>query len=401
MHLFIVTITTLLLCACHHHTPEPNPIQPTNKRMTVITYLLAENSLGDYYGSDLDEMVAAAKSIPSDCNFVVYVDAEKAPQIYTIDASKGLVSVMETDERDSSSPNTFRDVLSRITTLYPADNYALIMWSHGSGWIPEYQSMQSELSRRNKAFGMDNNINSKKLNSGSELDIIDMRIALEQLNVHWDYILFDACYMQCVELDYELHNLADYIIASPAEIPGRGAPYDKIMPFLVRKDNMSIEQSVQQIVSTYQDHYAKSEGVVLSAVRCSEMENLMQATRQILPNYYNDSYSFDTQGIQIYNVYVSKTLWKPEYFDMGNTMHSMMPAHDYETWQQQLQKTVPFRSTTTFWFTMFNFDSRLKDIYNAAMVSIHIPNEKYDAHTTYNSYIKQTMWYKAYHSATN
>ncbi len=401
MHLFIAMITTLLLCACHHHTPEPTPNSTQSKRMTVITYIMAENSLSHFYGSDLNEMAAAAKSIPSDCNYVVYVDAENAPKIYTIDAKEGLVTRMETDECDSASPKTFRDVLSRIITLYPADNYGLIMWSHGSGWIPEYQSMQNSTSRGNKTIGVDNNINSKTLNTGSELDIIDMRLALEALNVHWDYIFFDACFMQCVELDYELHRLADYIIASPAEIPGEGAPYDKIMPYLVRKDNMSIEQSVQHIVSTYQDHYDKTDGVVLSAVRCSEMENLMQATRKILPHYYDDAYSFDTQDVQIYNLYSSRAYWRPEYYDMGNTMHSMMPSLDYDTWQEQLHKAVPFRSTCAFWYTMYNFDSRIKDIDNAAMMSIHIPNEKYDAHTTYNTAIKKTLWYKDYHAAQN
>ena len=105
------------------------------------------------------------------------------------------------------------------------------MWSHGSVWIPPAKAP----GKISKTIGVDNNMNNET-NYGSELEIPDMRKELEEIGVHWDYIFFDACFMQCVETAYELRSLTDYIIASPADIPVLGAPYDKIMDCLTEKD---------------------------------------------------------------------------------------------------------------------------------------------------------------------
>ena len=47
---------------------------------------------------------------------------------------------------------------------------------------------------------------------------------------HFDFILFDACFMQAVEVAYELRDYTDYCIGSPTEIPGPGASYDAVVP---------------------------------------------------------------------------------------------------------------------------------------------------------------------------
>ena len=47
---------------------------------------------------------------------------------------------------------------------------------------------------------------------------------------HFDFIMFDACFMMSVEVAYEVRNYTDYYIGSPTENPGPGAPYDKVVP---------------------------------------------------------------------------------------------------------------------------------------------------------------------------
>ena len=39
---------------------------------------------------------------------------------------------------------------------------------------------------------------------------------------HFDFVLFDACFMQSIEVAYALRNFTDYYIGSPTEIPGPG-----------------------------------------------------------------------------------------------------------------------------------------------------------------------------------
>ena len=49
---------------------------------------------------------------------------------------------------------------------------------------------------------------------------------------HFDFVLFDACFMQSIEVAYALRNFTDYYIGSPTEIPGPGARYDVLVPAL-------------------------------------------------------------------------------------------------------------------------------------------------------------------------
>ena len=43
-------------------------------------------------------------------------------------------------------------------------------------------------------------------------------------------MVVNCCNFMCLEVLYELRNVTDYIIGSPAEIPDQGAPYDEIVP---------------------------------------------------------------------------------------------------------------------------------------------------------------------------
>lgn len=383
-------LLTFVLLSCGHDEPEPTPT-PVAKRTTVIVYMAAENSLSSFYNEDIREMVNACGDIPLDCNFVVYLDANSLPVIYTINAQQGKVQYLQLSEQDSANPDIFETTIRQIVQEFPAtEHYRLVMWSHGSGWIPSPQNMT-------RSIGVDNNMNNSRLDKGSELEIPDMRKALERIGVHWDYILYDACFMQCVESDYELRQLADYIIASPAEIPGPGAPYHKIMKYMVDPNN---EQAVQGIVEGYYQNYQNSDyGTLISAVRTSELEPLLTMTQQLLPNFYNEATTYPTQSLQAYCAYNFHTIWKPEFYDMGNLMHERLNVFDYANWQAQMEKTVCIRRFTTEWYSdyqSYDLHPIINDPDHIALLSIFVPNEKYELNTTLNDNIKDTEWYKDY-----
>lgn len=86
--------------------------------------------------------------------------------------------------------------------------------------------------------------------------------------------MFDACFMQCAEVAYALRDCANWIIASPAEIPGYGAPYDIVVPLF-----FDATASPQSIIDAYKAGYeGENTGVVLSAVRCAAMQQFADAT---------------------------------------------------------------------------------------------------------------------------
>ena len=52
---------------------------------------------------------------------------------------------------------------------------------------------------------------------------------------HLKFIMADCCNFMCLENLYELRDVCDYIIGSPAEIPAQGAPYYDIVPSLTSR----------------------------------------------------------------------------------------------------------------------------------------------------------------------
>ena len=71
------------------------------------------------------------------------------------------------------------------------------------------------------------------------MNISDLREALS-VAPHLDFILFDACFMQSVEVLYELKEYANYIIGSPTEIPAPGAPYQKVVPAMLSNTTTAV-----------------------------------------------------------------------------------------------------------------------------------------------------------------
>ena len=82
------------------------------------------------------------------------------------------------------------------------------------------------------------------------MEIADLAAALTG---HFDFIMFDACFMASVEVLYELRDKADYFIASPAEIISDGFPYEAAAPYF-----WGGEEDLKQVCREYYNYYAKT-----------------------------------------------------------------------------------------------------------------------------------------------
>ena len=387
LSIILLLTGVLTLTACHDKSEDEHlPLA----RRTVIVYMMAENSLSNpYCQNDINEMIAAQADIPLDCNFVVYCDNTQKPYIFTIDRQRGRTLVQTLEEHNSTDSATFVANMRSIMHQYPAHHYGLVMWSHGSGWIPQHKAPA-------KTIGIDNMQNSSYSNRGSEMNITTMRNCLENIGAHFDYILFDACFMQCVEVDYELHNVADFVIASPAEIPANGAPYNLIMPAL-----MSDTLAAHRIADIYYEHCTSGSkpsertGLIISVADCAKMPALLDVTRRLLPDFYTTD--IQTTALQSYAPWSHITGWMPEFYDMGSTMNQILPMSDYTTWAEAMDEAYPVRHCSKTWVSDYSsvFLPVISDSVHFAGASIFIPQMRYNAQD-YNSAIRQTLWYKDY-----
>jgi len=375
-----ICLLLTLLCiisACQDY----DAIEPDVKaKRTVIVYMAAENSLYGYSINDTTEMVSAAAKVPDNVNFVIYLDGAKYPGIYTITAKHGLKAWKKyQNDQDSADSTIMLNTLKEIAEEFPAEHYGLVMWSHGTGWV------NRKGAKRKDIILIDNNRNSSASNAGSEMNISELRWTLDNFK-HLDYIFFDACFMQSIEVAYELRNTADYLIGSPAEIPAAGAPYDKIMSALC-------DGNTAEIVNQYYEAYKNHVGVVLSAIDCSKLEDLANKTAQFVPILWTNKSELNTSGIQYYAPFVSSNGYRPEPFDMNSAMHKYLSEKDYLEWKTFLDAAVPVRKASSSWTSAF-YSAYLTDPDYYGGVSMFIPNSKYEEHE-WNSQFQTTQWYVA------
>lgn len=219
-------LTMIIGSLCFSCNKDDDNIEtPAKVSRTVLLYMMAENSLASYAGEDLKELEEGLKDLPQDAHFIVYIDDASNPRVIHYQNNDGQINsetvVQYKENLCSVDPAVLQDVLSLVYRDYPAESYGVILWSHGEGWLPATSKVDT------RSIGVDNGRNSYS-NSGPQMDIADLADVLNDFP-YISFLMFDACFMQSIEVAYELRNSVEYIIASPMEIPGPGAPYHKII----------------------------------------------------------------------------------------------------------------------------------------------------------------------------
>lgn len=222
--------------ACEKGDDAPAPTPTPDVDRTVLVYLASDNNLYRFALQNLNDMKSAMEGL--DGNLLVYIDEANGTSRLSKIESDETERVIETyGKENSASAAVLRRVVDRVLTLYPAESYGLILWSHGMGWIPagiEETGTSSGLCcpRDTEAYPVTKHFGADTENGSSvHMEIPDLVAALPD-GLTFDFILFDACFMGGVEVLYEMRHAAHYLIASPAEILGSGFPYDRIIPLI-------------------------------------------------------------------------------------------------------------------------------------------------------------------------
>lgn len=385
-------------------TPEPDaPEYGTTNGRTVLVYLVAENNLASFANNDVREMLLGAKYLGAKDRMVVYIDDRSMPRIYSIsfaDRKKTYEELQpilqyETD-KNSTASSSLDDFIKYCKTHYPAPSYGIVLWSHGSGWVPPHnQAINSELrtygARIRKSFGLDNEQNSYS-NNGYEMSIDSLRITLEKHD-KFDFLMFDACFMQNIEVAYELRNTADFIIGSPTEIPGDGAPYDLIMRYMF-DDGDYVKPMVESYYQRYKD-MADGYGVLISAIRTDSLEHFAEITAPLVKSYKEKLITMEYDTILNYfhwDYYPNYSY--PDFYDMRGIMQASMSDEDYQSWNKQLNNIIECNPHTSRWFSEFNQSSNNRVIESQySGITMHIPLKKYaDRRRWFTSAYYQTEW---------
>lgn len=359
MNKWILAIMILVVSvSCSHHEAETEP-----SRRTVLVYMEAKNNLTANAIDDLDEMLRA--TVPGDCRLLVYRSTyADDPELLEIRNGEAVSLKKYPASISSVDPAQLSEVMKDAARFAPAEERGLVLWSHGAGWTAEFPRRKQA-----RSFGMENMTH--------VMSIPDLAEALKDADL--DYIYFDACFMASVEVAYELRHCADWMVASSAETPAPGMPYDLTVPALFANDIPGAMREIIDIVADYYDANPSQHGGcprTLSLVDLSKMDNLAQETRRIVAKGEELPAGLELQRFAVASIY------RNLYFDLKQWVDNI--GGD-DQWRDALNRAVVFeRHSPVIW-------TNALPLVDCCGLTVFVPNSGMD-YTTYG--YNELSWYK-------
>lgn len=339
--LLLLCIICLLSSSCQHEDPDA-PVVPVKR--TILVYMVASNSLGTNERDQLDlyemDRVVELDEL-NGCRLLVYRigPEEDTPVLFEIRKGKRGTVVHETlevyDSTRGASVTASRmsKVIADAKLHAPAQDYGLILWSHGTGWAP---SLTTRADAPRRVFGEDN---------GSTMPLDQLADAIPVGTFSWIYA--DVCYMGAIEVAYQLRNSCRYFVGYPTEIPGRGMPYDLTLPCLCA-DQAQLVKACQETFDYYDIQTGANRTFSAVVVDCSYLDQmaaicrLIQSTSPVQPSL---------SSLQCYNLNGYRFLYDfmQYYLEMADESLAVRMQDIYE-------KTVLYRISTPMIFNRIMID---------------------------------------------
>jgi len=210
------------------------------------------------------------------------------PSTNTLDSSTGA------QMSDMGNINTLTNFIQWGINAYPADNVAVLIWNHGSGWRPVYNQVGAAfvhaLPKINvpgrRAFSQDDN-------TRNEIQTWQLPSAFSGLSTPVDVLIFDASREQMMEVAYQNRKLARVQVGSEESPPGNGYPYDKWLTDLKNSGKNPCDLS-GSIVTEFVNAYAGQTGITQSYLDLSKMDTVrasLEAFGSALLPHINDQAS--------------------------------------------------------------------------------------------------------------
>ena len=352
---YLLASFVLLFSAVSCDPVSQDPPQFTEQQKTLLVYMVANNNLSSNATGNINAMLQGY--LPTEDNLLVYLHSTSGnPILLRLYRDERGAAAKDTvyrfPQRNSADPASLTSAMNVCRTMYPAQEYGLILWSHGTGWLPEHYYGKT------RSFGQD---------GGKEMDIIELAKAIPfKLN----YVIFDACLMGGIEVAYELKDSVDYVMASPTEILSDGFPYRKMMEHIF-KSSTQLQAVAQEYYNHYNDKSGSSRSATISLIKTSELDNLAQKAKEIFNKYgHNGNLGntlVDTTAIQKY--YRDKKHW---FYDLGGLVQQLA-GDDADAFNKALESAVIYKAATP------EFISVKIDPAKFSGLSTYIPSPKADA----------------------
>lgn len=362
--LFVVVIVLALLGCTQDERTHPY------KDLSILAFIVADNDLDDHAEYVVSDLEKGLRSCPVGTQLIIYLDRLHQPPtlkryMITADGNIGVNIITTYPEQCSTDPVVFKRVLQDMRSNVAGQRYGLIYWSHGSGWLPG----------TTKAIGMDSSVS---------MDVEDLANGMEQVGVA-AFTILDACFMGCAPVAYDLRNATDYLIASPAELPGIGFNYRSMLPSLVECTPQSLSHSIDEFMQAVKND-VYGDGVsyaIASVIDCSQMDSLADCMRILLQDSCDSIVVDSIQSFDFGNCHL--------FYDLR--AYAKAIAQDqvkYDMFDEQLNRTVIHEvHTPKIWSSDWT-GLISKPVVDFCGLSTYIPGAQGDS---FDSVFLMTTWY--------
>ena len=227
-------------------------------KWTVMVYMDAANSLWSYAYDNINQMERIAnnpnvrfviqwkqvKGLDGDNPNPLFSGTRRYLAAYDTTSTIGSTLVQDLGSGvDMASSAGLRDFVTWTKAKYPADHYALVLWSHGGGW---YSTKVATNAPKRRAIIYDDE-------TGNYLDLPDVRNALDAGSL--DILAYDACLMQGAESLLEFSDRTNVIVGTEDDTPGPGYPYNLMFAPIVTAPDTTATALATSMVSTFVNYY--------------------------------------------------------------------------------------------------------------------------------------------------
>ncbi len=371
------------------------------KDKTVLVYMIANNNLSENARANLTDMKNGFIPDPDKGNLLVYYHTQsQAPILLDIHKDKSNQTVTDTvykfPVRNSATVESLKSAMNVVATMYPAHENGLILWSHGTGWLPtgyyengsfpasaKFSNAQPEDALQQEVDpyadmvkmvrgGSNHNMKSFGSDDGKEIELADLAKALPY---KVSYIIFDACLMGGIEVAYQLKDSTDHFVFCPTETLSTGFPYANIVSHL-----FSTPTDLTAVAKEFYYYYdTRNSYATISVVKTSELEGVATVAKEIFAEHRNKIESLNMRQIQRY--FRQNKHW---FYDLGDFIGNIASAEQMTRFSEAMDKAVIYKAATPYFIDI--------PIYKYSGLSTYIPNP---ADEQLDNFYKELEWNKA------
>lgn len=379
--------------------------RPPKAAQTIMFYYLGRSLSGHYAANLAKTKLALDGNIQGNTRILVFMQSSNSAATlrelrYDDVAGKCVEDVITTYKL--ATPYTEAALAEQLTDMVqyaPAENYGLIIDSHGKGWIPKEGSGRKLLSARDRSIRqkiwtpVPGALQTRHIGDSSSMqyNTTELANAVASAGIKLKYLIFDACFMSNVESAYDLRNVADYIVASPCEVMGSGFPYDLVMPQLLLDNGTRAD--LDGVCREYVEYYKKSSSSACSAlIDCSQLEALATAVKRVNTS---GSRAVVLDNVQAYEGISPTNNPTHIFYDLEDYLRqSCTDSQAVRDFSAQLDRTVSSRYHTNMFYSAYNGKMNAINYYSGFTTSAPI---MLDTASQYRTEWEQTEWYKATH----